>query len=279
MAIFFDAAVRIALFASTVNHIVWAADDVQDDIEGASSYGNESDYLNLSDGHLEKFHAEADANSDSEVAQSELANVVEEHHQDVMKERTKHLFAQRDASKDGLISLEEHVKATVPAVEDGEYDHEVALFKAADQDKNGFLDRSELGMLQSPQKNSEVMNIVTKSAIDRTDFDDDGKLNLDEFTEQFNYKHATLGSSENVFSNLDQDKDGFLDKDELQHFHSGKLERETLVKNYISKMDADGDSHLDVQEMVQGKEGMTDSGLQDYLIAWASKRNLPKMVV
>mmetsp|Transcript_138921 Transcript_138921/g.245498 ORF Transcript_138921/g.245498 Transcript_138921/m.245498 type:complete len:280 (-) Transcript_138921:152-991(-) len=273
MAIFGHAAFRVVLLVSILSHTVRAADDDEED-----TGDEENDGTDLNDKHLEEFHAEADSNGDSEVAHSEFMNVVEEHHQDVMKERVGPLLASRDTlEKDGLISLAEHVKATVPAAEDGEYEKEVALFKAADRNSDGFLNQSELGALQSPQKNSAVMDVVTKESIIRTDFDNDGKLTLKEFDEQHKYVQSGLGSSENVFNELDRDKDGYLDHQELQHLKSGQLEREKLVKNYINNVDKDGDSHLDVKEMLQGRETVSDSGLQDYLIAWANKRNIPKM--
>lgn len=291
-------------------------DDAEEDGKG--------DEEQLTDEQLRQAHASIDANGDKEASKEELLNFVEKHETEAaladldIDEELK----RKDSSADGRISLDEHLSDTLKGYELAVQDNknvdpkiaeeaqkaldqarqdETELFKAADGNGDGVLDKDELPALMSPGTHSKVLDVVVKTSIRDADTDKNGKLSFQEFREsglgdsgdedddrldaapKEKEKKPEQGQdneeddkeekdAQQLFSRLDVNSDGFVDSQELRALESGKIHQEDVVNNIVRDMDKDGDKHIDSDELVQSKGTVRDSELQEYLIAWARKR-------
>merc|ERR1719215_1661669 len=101
----------------------------------------------------------------------------------------ENLLARKDTSKDGFVSLEEHLNDTVYSIrwEDAEkekklrIDDETALFKAADANKDGLLDKHELVAVVFPETHEGATNAVMDQTMRNADENGDGKITMEEF--------------------------------------------------------------------------------------------------
>jgi len=255
----------------------------------------------LTDDTLHQVHTAWDENGDNQVSKQELAHFVEKQHQDVALADLDNQLKQKDVSKDGLVSLEEHLvsvdtgdSATFkPAAEfkarlqAEQKSLEAAKFKAADTNSDGLLDRSELAAIVSPGTHASVLNVMVKHSMGKADLDGNGKLTFDEFVASPLYADAHRDAKfeevegtedeedqqKEIFSMLDKDGDSYIDAHELGTMASGGIKRETMVSEVIASVDQNGDAHIDSTELIRAKDFMYDSDLQNYLIAWAKRHH------
>merc|ERR1712232_1277243 len=162
--------------------------------DGSEGYFNKE----LSDTQLREAHADFDRNGDQKLSHQEVLSFVEKHHRDmVMKSaEIENEFKEEDASKNGDVSLEEHLNATVGQLEESELriepirkSHEqlradeTEMFRAADANGDGVLNKAELAALSAPETNDGMLKAVVKRAFRKSDRDKNGRLSLDEFAE------------------------------------------------------------------------------------------------
>jgi len=249
----------------------------------------------LTNDKLHQVHTAWDENGDNQVSKQELGHFVEKQHQDVALADLDNKLKQKDVSKDGLVSLEEHLASVdtedsatfKPArVKAEQKSLEAAKFKAADTNSDGLLDRSELAAIVSPGTHASVLNVMVKHSMGKADLDGNGKLTFDEFVASPLYADAHRDAKfeevegtedeedqqKEIFSMLDKDGDSYIDADELGTIASGAIKRETMVSEVIASVDQNGDAHIDSTELIRARDFVYDSDLQNYLIAWA-KRN------
>jgi len=249
----------------------------------------------LTDNHLHQVHAEWDANGDAKVSFHELMNFTEAHHSHVLMSEVsmEDVLEEKDTNKDGRVSLEEHLNDTVYSErwEDAEkekkmrIDDETALFKAADANNDGLLDKHELGAVVFPETHEGATNALMDQTMRDADENGDGKITIEEFKNSDMIEADTdmadevketdqVDEEDALFKRLDKNGDGFLEKEELRPLKTGRIERENMVNELVGALDKDGDSHVDSAELVQGKKSVYDSDLQDYLLAWARRRQV-----
>merc|ERR1740129_2252164 len=97
-----------------------------------------------------------------------------------------------DTSKDGKLSLEEYMDDIHKQLTGGGHEEdkatlqsrkavEKAKFEAADSNKDGILDASELPGLFYPDTHEGVLHVSTKDAMLSKDANSDGRLSKEEF--------------------------------------------------------------------------------------------------
>jgi len=242
----------------------------------------EDGLFQLTNDDLSQAHAEMDDNGDKKLSTMEIGQFVEKHHKDVATLRAgTDDMERKDTSQDGFVNLEEHLEDTVPLYEDGGADdgevqaHETAMFRAADVNGDGLLNQSELVALKFPETRDDVMNVVLQKVIGDADLVGDGKVYLDEFNLAPWHEDATKRASnaETLFKRLDSNGDGFLEQEELRNLMSGRIAREDMVKELVSSLDTNNNGHLESAELVDGRNVVSQSQVQDYLMAWAKRRH------
>lgn len=290
---------------------------------GDDRHDDELDEIELSDDHLRKVHQDLDTNGDSKVSHEELLAFAHKQHKKLelghidVEEEMRHF----DTSGDGRISLAEwlhssletftEVEEATDANQDAEqekqrtHDAELyraqdeALFKAADKDSDGFVNKDELPALLVPQVHEHTVGTVVQSRLKEADSNDDGKIDFDEFSSQGfaslvgesheevveedengNLKYdeeeeAEMKSKDKkLFDRVDTNGDGFLDAEELKPLESGKVGQELIVSKFVMGADKNGDRHIDAEELVSGKDQISDSDIHDHLISWAMHRKI-----
>jgi len=238
----------------------------------------------LTNDDLSQVHAELDENGDKKLSTVEIGNFVQKHHIDVATLRagtkvTKDMD-RKDTSKDGFVNLEEHLKDTVPPMDDGEFrDHQTAMFKAADVNGDGLLSKTELVALRFPETRDEVMKVVSQRAMKTADMDGNGKVSPDEFQERLSWavpwhsdEAKRTSNAEKLFKRLDSNGDGFLQQEELGNLKSGRIDREDMVNELVSSLDTNSNGGVEAAELVDGRNVVSQSQVQDYLMAWAKRR-------
>jgi len=232
----------------------------------------------LTNDDLSQVFAELDENGDKKLSTVEIGHFVEKHHQDVATLRTGTADMDiQDTSQDGFVNLEEHLKDRAPIMDDGDLRaHETAMFRAADVNGDGLLNQTELVALRFPEMRDDVMNVVLQKAIRDADLVEDGKVSLDEFKVRLApYEYATKRASnaETLFKRLDSNGDGFLEQEELRNLKSGRIAREDMVNELVSSLDTNNDGGVESAELVDGRNVVSQSQIQDYLMAWAKRRS------
>ncbi len=118
----------------------------------------------------------------------------------------KQRFEQADKDGDGKISAEE-------------WTGEAGVFKRADKNSDGFLDKAELIALVRASMSAEDAPKPDEQRGDREKFkkcdkDNDGKISADEFE-----------GDKSLFDRIDADKDGFLSHEEFASYQKSLRER------------------------------------------------------
>merc|ERR1719174_3039424 len=108
----------------------------------------------------------------------------------IAKKDISTVIDEMDTDKDGKLSLMELLKDMEQWGEEGEEDKaqaaqrkelETAKFHAADSDKNGLLDSTELPALFYPETHDGVLELTAKSTLMQKDKNGDGVLTPIEF--------------------------------------------------------------------------------------------------
>merc|ERR1719203_1129607 len=139
-----------------------------------------------------------------------------------------------DTSKDGKISLEEHLNDIHNQADGGDEEEmkeleqrkklETAKHQAADLNQDGVLDRDELPALFYPEIHEGVLSISVAETMRLKDLDGDGKLTPLEFwevTESEGDEGELSEEEKQDFAKLDKDQNGALDLAELRDWESG----------------------------------------------------------
>merc|ERR1711934_724022 len=145
----------------------------------------------------------------------------------IAKKDISTVIDEMDTDKDGKLSLMELLKDMEQWGEEGEEDKaqaaqrkelETAKFHAADSDKNGYLDSTELPALFYPETHDGVLELTAASTLKAKDTNGDGQLTPKEFWEGDGVDGADLPVSDEAqadFSKLDVDGSGALSVQEL----------------------------------------------------------------
>merc|ERR1711920_463963 len=192
-----------------------------------------------------------------------------------------------DTSKDGKLTLEEHLNDIHNQADGGDEEEmkeleqrkvvEKQKFAAADLNGDGFLDSHELPALFYPETHDAVLQVTVAETMRQKDINKDGKLTPKEFWEadEADGDEGELSEEENAdFAKLDTDGDGHLNQRELQEWESGKFHTSEAMKKLIEIVDKNNDMHFTTEELANAREQIAASDAQYHLIEWAEHHEL-----
>lgn len=236
---------------------------------------------------LHNLHAKADSDGSGKVSFAELIAYTDKIRNSVAVNDTKDDMQRMDKDKDGKVSFDELLTTEWESVDSDkdmqdkeDYTEELAAlkeidklkFKAADGDKDGFLDMKELQDFYHPENHDAILRITTLEELKHKDTDDDGKLSKNEFWgfNPLEEDGVEIPDEDNAeFVALDKNGDGFIDLEELMVWESGRLVTEDSLKKLLEIADADKDEHVTATELVDAREKLAESDAQGLLNEWA----------
>jgi Ca2+-binding EF-hand superfamily protein len=224
-----------------------------------------------------------DANGDGFVDSIELSTWVLHSFKNLAVEDGLDRFEEEDLDEDGYVSWSEHLKDNfdienedMDQIQDKESQSMViedkALWKAADADKDGRLNRDEFPAFNTPEEFEHMKDIMYQLTLVRRDKNGDGLLDLNEFlldeNGQLPDRKSDLYTSEKdkFEKDYDVDKDGFLNRKEVllwiipDNDDMSAQEAEHLILS----SDDDGDGKLSVSEIVSHHDIFVGSEATDY---------------
>ncbi|KAL2499392.1 Calcium-binding EF hand family protein [Abeliophyllum distichum] len=192
---------------------------------------------------------------------------------DRMHYRTKKELESHDEDGDGYISFSEHFPLiSKEDIETNDMKHGEAgwwmeQFRNADADRNGTLNVFEFQDFLHPEdsRNDQIQRWLLRDKIRQMDYDNDQKLNLEEFEAgaydsyktciEFETGWDKYHSPEELFNKLDIDKDKFLRVEELkpmiQYLNPGELTYAKYYSSYLMhEADDNQDGKLTLDEML-----------------------------
>jgi len=152
-----------------------------------------------------------------------------------------------------------------------QFHREHARWAAADVNNNGQLDAKEYELFYNPSQESDFINVALAEAIPRVDTNNDGKIDENEYMNDF--KTPWVGTDEwnsnekETFEDLDLDKSGFIDTDiekTLWLFvDNGEISIDE-ADHLINVSDKDEDDKLSHEEVLNAMQDFIDSDATEY---------------
>lgn len=217
---------------------------------------------------------EFDENKNGMIESDEIRKVVEWTVQAYpaanIGEFTKRLIDTIDLNKDGQLDLLEFTNLFEDMlVRVGLVEKAREKFKELDKDHSGLIERHEIDgvvdwVLESHvEKSAEQKAAFRSQLLARIDANQDGNLDLQEFTDLFGEmldRYDMIEQAKAKFAKLDTNNSGFLEKDELTEVFTawveayGKTNRSNpseLIEEILNRMDVNKDGRLDFREFIE----------------------------
>lgn len=262
-------------------------DDKLGEADGASDplshYEDTGEGDKLTEKHMHELHAKLDGDKNGKVHMEEIMHFAQKTKKAVAAKEIAGIFDEIESTRDGTLSLEEHM-SEVAEFHEGDAEEkekqkqaEIAKFKAADLDGDDKLDKTELIHLMHPDTHAPVLEVHTNEEMRKRDTDGDGKLSNKEWNVE-----ATPGEHQDKenhdpdsdFKRLDANADGFVDLEELRHWESGRFHTEDAMKKLFEVADKDSDLHITADEFAEARDMIAASDAQYHLIEWAEHHEL-----
>jgi Ca2+-binding EF-hand superfamily protein len=253
--------------------------------EGAEVEDQELEEDALTADQLRRMHAKFDGNGDGKVSLQEVMDFSANVGKAIAQKDIGVIMEEIDTSKDGQLSLEEHLSDIHNQADGGDEGEmkelenrkavETAKFKAADTNADGHLDKNELPALFYPETHEGVLSVSVEQTMRNKDTNKDGVLTVREFWESDSEGEDDLSEEEKAdFAKLDMNGDGLLDVQELRAWESGRFHTEDAMKKLFEVADKDQDMHVTSDELADAKEMIAASDAQYHLIEWAEHNEL-----
>lgn len=261
----------------TLAHAQDAGDDAEDD--------QDIEEESLTVEQLQQLHGKFDKDGNGKVSMSEVMSHADVMGVEIAGRDIGAILEEIDTSKDGKLSLEEHLSDIHNQADGGDEEEmkeleerkqvEARKFAAADVNGDGVLDAGEVPALFYPETHDGVLAVTVAETMKQKDRDNDGKLSAIEFWEVGDEEDNELSEEENEdFRKLDLNGNGFLDLDELRSWESGRFHTEEAMKKMFELADKDNDMHVSLAELMEAREPISVSDAQYHLIEWAEHHEL-----
>jgi len=261
---------------------------VQGQDEGEADYDDQDiEEETLSAEQLMGLHKKFDQDGNGKVSLQEVMSFADGMGKAIASKDISAIMEEIDTSKDGKLSLEEHLNDIHNQADGGDEEEmkeleerkqvEAAKFAAADNNGDKVLDADELPALFYPETHDAVLAVTVGQTMRQKDTNKDGKLSAREFWEADTVEgdEGELSEEENVdFEKLDLDGDGFLNMDELRAWESGRFHTEQAMKKLFDIADKDNDMHVTADELAKAREQISISDAQYHLIEWSEHHEL-----
>jgi len=256
--------------------------------EGDEQYDDQDiEEESLTDQQLEALHRKFDKDGNGKVSLQEVMAFAGDMSKAIASRDIQAILEEIDTSKDGKLSLEEHLNDIHNQADGGDEEEmkelenrkkvEAEKFKAADVNGDGVLDANEVPALFYPETHEGVLAVTVRETMRQKDLNKDNRLTAREFWEadSMEGEHDELSEEENQdFAKLDLNGDGFIDVDELRSWESGRFHTEEAMKKIFELADKDNDMHVTVEELRTAREQISVSDAQYHLIEWAEHNEL-----
>jgi len=260
-------------------------------------WGNEEGEIDYDDQDIEEesltaeqlvgLHGKFDQDGNGKVSLHEVMKFAEVVGKAIASKDITAIMEEIDTSKDGKLTLEEHLNDLHNQADGGDEEEmkelemrkkvESAKFTAADVNGDQVLDHKEVPALFYPETHEGVLLVSVAETMRQKDTNGDGKLTPMEFWEADASEgdDGELSEEEKEdFQKLDLNGDGTLNMDELSAWESGKFHTEQAMKKLFDIADQDNDMHLTVDELAKAREQISISDAQYHLIEWAEHHEL-----
>lgn len=205
-----------------------------------------------------------DTDEDGFVSLQELDAWIEIQRKNFMYEAVDENIAKEDTDGDGKISFMEYKIAYFGEWDPNrhkdealkaKFDFDKKKFEAADQDKDGKMDRHEYVNFQHPEENIKMEDLALDEIIRDVDQDADGMITVEEFVGQYvdsDGVPAWVEKQREDFARLfDKNHDGLLEREEVRAWAIPDRE-DTMeeAKHLMEGSDENADGKLAVDEIL-----------------------------
>jgi len=235
---------------------------------------------------MRKLHAIMDANADGKVAMAESLDFAKMIRKDIVRRDVSTILDELDSDRDGRLDLKELLKDLeiwLHEAEEGDKEPqvrkelEIAKFKAADANGDGFLTDEELAPVFYPETHEGVLAIATGHTHRRKDVDGNGQLSPVEFWEGDGIDGSDVAISKEEaadFARLDKDGSGSLSIEELKTWEGGSFHLEDAMQKFFDVADKDNDMHVTADEFANARDVLSGSDAQYHFMEWTEHHEL-----
>ncbi|XP_013773858.1 reticulocalbin-2-like isoform X1 [Limulus polyphemus] len=229
-----------------------------------------------------------DRDQDGLVDKKELTQWIQRSFKMLTEEEGQERMEEEDKNEDGKVTWKEHIAEAFGIdleTEDEEFsDHlgtieenqmikeDRMLFKAADLNGDGVLDKTEFTAFAIPEEFKHMHQTLYKHTMEKRDTSKDGYLSLEEYLNDGSNNPPSVGS-ENYFvekdrfeNEFDVNRDGKLDRAEVLKWlvpDNNKV-AENEADHLIEESDDNKDGKLSVQEILDHHESFVGSEATDF---------------
>lgn len=234
---------------------------------------------------LKELAEKMDKDHDGFINKKELTEWILKSFRKLTEEEANEQMEDDDVNEDGKISWEEHKSETYGIYNDNELtpdtdensDYQMLrndeqLFKKADVNNDGYLDKSEFPAFTHPEEFKHMHDILYEQTMHKKDKNKDGYLSLEEYMINSNGRISSSNSEDYIvekdrFDNdYDKDQDGKLNKEEvlLWLVPNNNDIAEGEADHLIESSDINKDGKLSIQEILDHHEIFVGSEATDF---------------
>lgn len=222
-----------------------------------------------------------DVNADHNIDRSELHAWIMRSFKMLSEEEANERFEDADEDSNGEVTWIEYAKNSFGDDTDFSDDHlegaqeklirnEKIMFEAADNNKDGKLDRGEFLVFQFPEENPAMHPHLLAQTLEEKDKDSDGFINFEEFLDRKETdspeKEYLIVQEQKFNGEFDKDGDGRLNSAEILSWITPNNEdiAKDEVDHLFASADDDHDDLLSYEEILDHHDIFVGSEATDY---------------